>query len=99
MKFLFNSVHYLYNYYMVCALLSHNPHVMSPDCDLWHLVIWYFLTLSLCSKSRKEKIKKRNIDIDLAIEEAICTRGFSVFFWFKFPNYCLDSSEYESFNK
>jgi len=41
-EFLFNSVFYLDNYYMVCALLSHGPHVTchvtSPDlwlCDLW----------------------------------------------------------------
>jgi len=35
MKFLLDSVHYLYNYYVVCALLSHGHHVtlpvMSPD--------------------------------------------------------------------
>ena len=27
MEFSFNSIYYLYNYYMVCALLSHNPYV------------------------------------------------------------------------
>jgi len=26
-KFLFNFIYYLYNYYMVCVLLSHGPHV------------------------------------------------------------------------
>ena len=49
MEFLFNSVHYLYIYYMVCALLSHAHHVMSPDFVthyLWH-VIWYFPALLL----------------------------------------------------
>ena len=28
-EFLFDSVHYLYNYYMVCALLPHTYHVTS----------------------------------------------------------------------
>ena len=38
-EFPLNFLHYLYNYYMVCALSSHTPmwpgHVMSPNCDLW----------------------------------------------------------------
>ena len=55
---------------MVCALLSHGPHVTSPDCDS---VIFSYIILShallLYSKSRKEKKKKykRNINNDLAI--------------------------------
>ena len=61
MEFLFDSVHYLYNYYMVCALLSHTHHVTS---FMWHDTVtsWYvtvmcdicYITLShtssLCSK-------------------------------------------------
>jgi len=30
-KFLLFSVYYLYNYYMVCALLSHSHHVTTYD--------------------------------------------------------------------
>jgi len=33
MEFLLDSVHYLYNYYMVCVLLSHTYHV-TPSCDV-----------------------------------------------------------------
>jgi len=33
MEFLLDSVHYLYNYYMVCVLLSHTYHVTS-SCDV-----------------------------------------------------------------
>jgi len=43
MEFLLFSVHYLYNYYMVYALLSHNYHVThyitSYDMTLWLPVI------------------------------------------------------------
>ena len=31
---LLDFLHYLYNYYMVCALLSHTYHVTSCDYDL-----------------------------------------------------------------
>jgi len=33
-KFLLDSLHYLYNYYMVYALLSHDYHVTSYDVTL-----------------------------------------------------------------
>ena len=33
MEFSFNSVYYLYNYYMVCVLLSCSPH-MTQLCDV-----------------------------------------------------------------
>jgi len=33
MEFLLDSIHYLYNYYMVCALLFHTHHV-TPSCDV-----------------------------------------------------------------
>jgi len=36
-EFLLFSVHYLYNYYMVCALFSHTYHVthhVTSNCDL-----------------------------------------------------------------
>jgi len=48
-KFSLDSLHYLYNYYMVCVLFSHTPHV---TCDV---------TLSYtpsCVVSPKEKKKK-----------------------------------------
>jgi len=71
-EFPLNFLHYLYNYYMVCALLSHGHHVttlwchMFCDCDLWS---WSCDTFphspSLCSKSKKKK--KRNINNDLAV--------------------------------
>jgi len=40
-EFLLDSVYYLYNYYMVCVLLSHTHH-MTPSCDvtLWHSDMW-----------------------------------------------------------
>ena len=40
-EFPFDSVHYLYNYYMVCALLFHTYHVtLSCDMILWHPDMW-----------------------------------------------------------
>jgi len=33
MEFLLDFLHYLYNYYMVCALLSHTYHV-TYQCDI-----------------------------------------------------------------
>ena len=69
-EFLLDSLYYLYNYYMVCALLSHAYHVT-------HHVMSYNMTLWLCdtfphsllySESKiKEKKKKRNINNNLAI--------------------------------
>jgi len=59
MEFSFNSVYYLYNYYMVCVLLFHSHHVMSLcdiltcDCDIWYLLCDTFLHLSLCHKSER----------------------------------------------
>ena len=44
-----DSVHYLYNYYMVCALLFHTHHV-TVMCDICHMTI--SCTPSLCSKSK-----------------------------------------------
>jgi len=59
MEFSFIPVHYLYNYYMVCALFSHAPHV-TWLCDV---------TLSYTSYivSPKEKKKKGNINNNLAV--------------------------------
>jgi len=37
-EFPLDSLHYLYNYYMVCALLSHTYHV-----TLWLPVMWLWL--------------------------------------------------------
>jgi len=62
-EFPLNSVHYLYNYYIVCALLSHTHYVI--------LLMWHFPTLLPCvvslNKKRIEKEKERNINNDLAI--------------------------------
>jgi len=65
MEFLLNSVYYLYNYYIVCALLSHTHHVthhvMSPcdllTCDIYYVTLSY--TSSLCSKSKRKRKKKK----------------------------------------
>jgi len=75
MESLLDSVHYLYNYHMVCALLSHTHHVMWP---LWHpdiwpwyvtFVIWHLPTLLPCSKSKWEekRKRKRKINNNLAV--------------------------------
>jgi len=61
MEFLLFSVHYLYNYYIVCALLSHAHHVTFPSCDC--NTFPHFL----CIVSPREKKKKRNINNNLAI--------------------------------
>jgi len=63
-EFPLDFLHYLYNYYMVCALLSHAYHVISCDMTLWLSVMWLWCDTSLhsllCSKSKiKEKEKKR----------------------------------------
>ena len=72
MEFLLFSVHYLYNYYMVCALLSHTYHVTYhvTSCNvivtMWYLWHDTFLHSSYVI-SPKETKKKRNINNDLAI--------------------------------
>jgi len=73
MEFPLDFLHYLYNYYMVCALFSHTYHVTSCDMILWLPIIWLwhlwhdtFLHSFLCSKFKRKK-KKRNINNDLAI--------------------------------
>jgi len=73
-EFPLDFLHYLYNYYMVCALFSHTyhvtHHVTSMWCDtvtschvtvtVWHLWRDTFPHFLLCSKSKiKEKKKKR----------------------------------------
>jgi len=45
MKFLFIPVYYLYNYYIVCALLSHAPH-MTWSCNVT-LVTSYHVTVTM----------------------------------------------------
>ena len=40
MEFSLDFLHYLYNYYMVCALFSHAHHVTNHVTSLWHHVIW-----------------------------------------------------------
>jgi len=79
-EFPLDSLYYLYNYYMVCALLSHTYHVtyhvIPCDIMLWLPVMWLWLCNTcdtfphflLCSKSKiKEKKKKRNINNNLAV--------------------------------
>jgi len=69
-EFLLDSLYYLYNYYMVCVVLSHAYHVTSCDVTLWLPVMWLWLCdtlwhdtfphFLLCSKSKiKEKKRKR----------------------------------------
>ena len=59
MEFSLDFLHYLYNYYMVCALLSHTYHVMwhcdflSYDCDYVTLSHTPFCVVS--PRKRKEK--------------------------------------------
>ena len=56
MEFPLDFVYYLYNYYMVCVLLSHTP---SCDCDLCDT---YDMTLShtpSCIVSSKVKVKEK----------------------------------------
>jgi len=82
LQFLLDFLHYLYNYYIVCALLSHTYHVIhhvtSCDITLWHPVMWLWLVWHLwcdtfphsllCSKSKiKEKKKKENINNNLVV--------------------------------
>jgi len=68
-EFLLDFLYYLYNYYMVCALLFHTYHVtyyVMWHCDfcyvtvtIWHMWHDTFLHSFLCSKSKiKEKEKK-----------------------------------------
>jgi len=81
-EFPLDFLHYLYNYYIVCALLFH---ALSCDlscdvmwCDsvtfchvtmtLWHSWCDTFPHFPLCSKSKiKEKKKKKNINNNLAV--------------------------------
>ena len=51
MEFPLDFVHYLYNYYMVCALLSHAHHMTSfivTSPDMCHVIL--SCTPCLCSK-------------------------------------------------
>ena len=81
-EFLLDFLHYLYNYYMVCALLSHAYHVTYHVTSMWYdgvtschvtVTMWHlwhdtFPHFLLCSKSKiKGKKKKKNINNDLAI--------------------------------
>jgi len=59
MEFPLDFVYYLYNYYMVCALLPHTHHVT---------FLYFFI-------SPKEKEKKRNINNDLAVLPSHNTSG------------------------
>jgi len=80
-EFPLDFLHYLYNYYMVCAMFSYTYHVayhvmwccdfLSYDCDyVWHLWHDTFPHSLLCSKSKikgKEKKRKRKINNNLAV--------------------------------
>jgi len=41
-EFLFDFVYYLYNYYIVCALLSHTYHMTS---FMWHNLVIYNIVM------------------------------------------------------
>ena len=57
MKFLFNSVYYLYNYYMVYVLVF--PHLSyDPSCD--HDYVTLSHTLSYVVSPNKNKNKNKN---------------------------------------
>ena len=56
-EFLLFSIYYLYNYYIVYALLSHTHHVTFPSCgcdtcDTYDMTLFY---TSPCVVSLKEK--------------------------------------------
>ena len=61
-EFPLDFVHYLYNYYMVCALLSYTYHVTQPCdiliCDIYHVIL---------SCAHPCIVRKRKINNDLAI--------------------------------
>jgi len=60
MEFPLDFLHYLYNYYMVCALLSHTYHVTHHvTVIMWHLWCDTFLHSLLCSKFKKKKRKRK----------------------------------------
>jgi len=71
MEFLLDFLHYLYNYYMVCALLSHTYHVtcyvtwpydfLLCDCDLCDTCDMTLSCTSSCIVSPKEKKKEKEI--------------------------------------
>jgi len=74
-EFPLDFLHYLYNYYMVCALFSHAYHVThyvtSMWCDavtschvtmtMWHLWCDTFPHFPLCSKSKIKEKKRKEI--------------------------------------
>jgi len=67
MEFPLDFLHYLYNYYMVCALLSHAYHMTHhvTSCDYDYVTLSH--TLFCVVSPRKRKKKKRNINNNLAI--------------------------------
>jgi len=60
MKFLLDFLHYLYNYYMVCALLSHTHHVTchvtfhSCDCDSCDVILFCTPPYVVSPKEKKK---------------------------------------------
>jgi len=67
-EFPLDFLHYLYNYYMVCALLSHTYHVTHhvTSCNVtlwlvWHLCCDMFLHFLLYSKSKIKGRKEKKI--------------------------------------
>ena len=80
MEFLLDSVYYLYNYYMVCTLLSYTYYMtlscditlwhswyMTMMCDICHVILFHTSFLYSKSKWKKKKKKKKNINNDLAV--------------------------------
>ena len=66
MEFPLLSVYYLYNYYVVCALLFYTHHVTFPYCDCDTCDMTLSCTPSYVV-SPKEKKRKVNINNDLAV--------------------------------
>ena len=63
MKFLLFSVHYLYNYYMVYALLSHTYHVT-----------YYVILIGIKGFDHETKVKARLERQNLQTTSQLCTK-------------------------
>jgi len=57
MEFPLFFVHYLYNYYIVCALLSHTYYVTSCDYDTCDVILSHTPTCVVSPKEKKKKSK------------------------------------------
>jgi len=65
MEFLLDFLHYLYNYYMVCA--NHVTSCDFPLCDCDYVILSHPPFYVVSPKEKRKKKKKRNINNDLAV--------------------------------